>query len=153
MPIPLTGGRNARQRARSGPRTSEPRTSVSRTSRSRPSERGQATVELALVLPLVLALLVLVFQVALVARDEILVVHSARDAAREATVTHDQGRIATAATRNLHGAIVRVVRRGGVGEPVEVVVRYVSRTNLPLIGALLPDITVHGGSIMRVESP
>jgi bifunctional ADP-heptose synthase (sugar kinase/adenylyltransferase) len=95
---------------------------------------------------------VLVFQVALVARDEILVVHVARDAAREATVTHDPGRI-TAASRNLPGATVRVVRRGAVGEPVEVAVSYVSRTNLPLIGALLPDITVHGGSIMRVERP
>jgi hypothetical protein len=105
------------------------------------------------VLPLVFALLVLVFQVALVARDEILVVHSARDAAREASVTRDSGRVTTAATRNLHGATVRVVRRGGVGEPVEVDVSYVSRTNLPLIGALLPDITVHGGSIMRVEVP
>ncbi|MDQ1384438.1 MAG: hypothetical protein QOG65_1817, partial [Actinomycetota bacterium] len=119
----------------------------------RTSERGQATVELALVLPIVLALLVLVFQVALVARDEILVVHVARDAAREATVTHDPSRIATAATRNLPGAGVRVVRRGGVGAPVEVEVTYVSRTDLPLIGALLPDITLHGGSVMRVELP
>ena len=143
MPIPLAGGRNARQRARSDHPVSEMRT----------SERGQATVELALVLPIVLALLVLVFQVALVARDEILVVHVARDAAREATVTHDPSRIATAATRNLPGAGVRVVRRGGVGAPVEVEVTYVSRTDLPLIGALLPDITLHGGSVMRVEHP
>jgi Flp pilus assembly protein TadG len=143
MPIPVTGGRNARQRARSDHRIAELRT----------SERGQATVELALVLPIVLALLVLVFQVALVARDEILVVHVARDATREATVTRDPGRIATAATRNLPGATVRVVRRGGVGAPVEVEVSYVSRTDLPLIGALLPDITLHGGSVMRVERP
>jgi hypothetical protein len=143
MPIPVKGGRSARQRVRSGhlpPRT-------------RCSERGQATVELALVLPLVFALLVLVFQIALVARDEILVVHVARDAAREATVTRDPGRVSAAAVRNLPGATIRVVRRGGVGEPVEVAVTYVSRTNLPLIGALLPDLTLHADSVMRVERP
>jgi hypothetical protein len=143
MPIPVKGGRNARQRARSGHLPSQ----------TQHSERGQATVELALVLPLVLALLVLVFQVALVARDEILVVHVARDAAREATVTRDPGRVSAAAVRNLPGATVRVVRRGEVGEPVEVAVTYVSRTNLPLIGALLPDLTLHADSVMRVERP
>ena len=130
---PVTGGRGARSRAR--------------------SDHGQATVELALVLPLVLALLVLVFQVALVARDEILVVHVARDAAREATVTRDPGAVRAAAVRNLPGATVRVVRRGSVGDPVEVAVTYVSRTQLPLIGALLPDLTLHADSVMRVERP
>jgi Flp pilus assembly protein TadG len=43
-------------------------------------------VELALVLPLVLLLLLGVVQVGLVVRDQILVVHAAREAAREAAV-------------------------------------------------------------------
>ncbi len=134
MPLPVKGGRSARAtRAFRLP-----------SSATRVSEQGQATVELALVLPLVFALLVLVFQVALVARDEILVVHVARDAAREATVSRDPGRVSAAAVRNLPGATIRVVRRGGVGDPVEVAVTYVSRTNLPVIGALLPDLTLHG---------
>jgi hypothetical protein len=131
MNLPVWGGRDARSRAR--------------------SDRGQATVELALVLPLVFGMLVLLFQVALVARDEILVTHAARDAAREATVTHDTARIAAAARRNLPGAVVRVVRRGQVGEEVEVAITYVSHTDLPLVGALLPDLTLHAGSVMRVE--
>jgi hypothetical protein len=143
MPLPVKGGRSARQRARSGHLPPQ----------ARVSEQGQATVELALVLPLVIALLVLVFQVALVARDEILVVHVARDAAREATVSRDPGRVSAAAVRNLPGATIRVVRRGGVGDPVEVAVTYVSRTNLPLVGALLPDLTLHADSVMRVERP
>jgi hypothetical protein len=143
MPIPVKGGRNARQRARSGHAHSQ----------SHRSERGQATVELALVLPLVFALLVLLFQIALVARDEILVVHVARDAAREATVTGDPARVTAAAVRNLPGATVRVVHRGPVGERVEIAVSYVSHTNLSVIGALLPDITLHGESVMRVELP
>jgi Flp pilus assembly protein TadG len=133
MSVSYTGGRSARSRAR--------------------SDRGQATVELALVLPLVFGLLVLVFQIALVARDEVLVVHAARDAAREATVTRDATRVASAGRRNLPGAMVRVVRRGRVGESVEVAITYVSRTDLPLVGALLPDLTLHGRSVMRVETP
>jgi len=133
MSMSYTVGRSARSRAR--------------------SDRGQATVELALVLPLVFGLLVLVFQIALVARDEVLVVHAARDAAREATVTHDATRVVSAGRRNLPGAVVRIVRRGRVGEPVEVAITYVSRTDLPLIGALLPDLTLHERSVMRVEMP
>jgi hypothetical protein len=114
-------------------------------------ERGQATVEFALVLPLVFALLLLLVQVGLVGRDELIVVHAARDAAREATLTANAADVARAAQRTLPGSVARIVRRGAVGEAVEVQVSYVSRTELPLIGALLPDITVHGASVMRVE--
>jgi len=141
MRLLLTGGRNVREGARSD------HGSAHRT------DHGQATVELALVLPLVFALLALVFQIALVARDEIVVTHAARDAAREATVSRDPSRITAAAQQNLPGATVRVVRRGGVGEPVEVAISYVTRTKLPLVGVLLPDITLHGRSVMRVERP
>jgi hypothetical protein len=121
-------------------------------SRARP-DRGQSTVEFALVLPLLVAFLVLLFQVAVVVRDQILVVHAARDAAREAAVTHDLGRVRRAATRTLPGASVRVVRRGAPGDTVEVLVSYVAPTDLPLVGALLPDVTLRSDAVMRVERP
>jgi hypothetical protein len=108
-------------------------------------------VEFALVLPLVFGLLMLLVQVGLVGRDELLVVHAARDAIREATLTADAADVTLAAQRTLPGSVARIVLRGAVGEPVEVQVSYVSHTTLPLIGALLPDITVHGESVMRVE--
>jgi hypothetical protein len=130
---PVTGGRGARSRAR--------------------PDHGQATVELALVLPLVFGMLVLLFQIALVARDDILVVHAARDAAREATVSGDPALVAAAARRTLPGADVRIVRRGGVAEPVEVAITFVSHTNLPLVGAFVPDVTLRRESVMRVERP
>ncbi len=143
MSKPIGGGRDARVRAcpdhRQDHRTED--------------QQGQATVELALLLPLIFALLVLVFQVALVARDEIVVVHAARDAAREAAVSSDAGLVTAAARRNLPGAKVHIVRRGGVGEPVEVAISYVSHTDLPLVGALVPDLTLHGESVMSVETP
>jgi TadE-like protein len=135
---PVTGGRSARSRARSD---------------HDHSEQGQATVELALVLPLVFGLLILLFQIAVVARDDILVVHAARDAAREATVTGDAALVTAAARRTLPGAAVTIVRRGGVADPVEVAISFVAHTDLPLVGALLPDVTLHGRAVMRVERP
>ena len=49
-------------------------------------ERGQATVELALGLPVVLLGVLLVVQVGLVVADQVRVVHSAREAVRVAAV-------------------------------------------------------------------
>jgi hypothetical protein len=139
MKLPSTVGRDARTRARPDREGSAGR------------ERGQATVEFALVLPLVFAMLLLLVQIALVGRDELLVVHAARDAVREATLTANAADVARAAQRTLPGSVVRIVRRGAVGQPVQVEVSYVSRTSLPLIGTLLPDITVRSASVMRVE--
>jgi len=118
---------------------------------ARRGSAGQSTVEFALVLPLFFALLVLVFQVALFGRDEIVVTHAARAAVREASVTPNLAAITAAATRTLPGAQVAVIRRGAVGEPVEVEVTYVSRTDLPLVGALIPDLTLRSSAVMRVE--
>ena len=52
--------------------------------------RGQATVELALVLPLVVFGLLAILQVGLVVRDQVAVVHAAREAARAASVDPDR---------------------------------------------------------------
>ena len=49
-------------------------------------EGGQATVEVALLLPLLALLLLAVVQVGLVVRDQVLVTHAAREAARAAAV-------------------------------------------------------------------
>jgi hypothetical protein len=115
------------------------------------SERGQATVELALVLPMFVLFLFALVQVSLVARDKVLIVHAARAAAREASVDAGADRVRAAATHALPGARVEVKRRGGVGDPVDVAVTYVSKTDLPLIGALVPDVTLHSRVSMRIE--
>ena len=54
--------------------------------RSPRTDRGQASVELALVLPVLVLLLLALVQTALVARDEVLVQDAARAAVREASV-------------------------------------------------------------------
>ena len=115
------------------------------------SDLGQATVELALVLPVLVLFLLALVQTALVARDAVLVQDAARAAAREASVGAASGRVRDAAGRTLGGVEVEVLRSGGVGEPVEVRVRYRERTSLPLVGPFFPDITLEARTTMRAE--
>ncbi len=122
---------------------------------ARRPEAGQATVELALVLPLVMLLLLALVQAVVVARDQLLVVHAAREAAREAAVDDDPA----APTRAARAAApldpsrlaVDTAGRGGVGSDVQVVVRYRPPNRLPVVGRLLGDLTLRGEATMRVE--
>jgi hypothetical protein len=108
-------------------------------------------VELALMLPMVVLLLMAVFQVALVARDQVLAVQAARAAAREAAVDAGTGRIQGAVRDVLPGADVQVGKRGRIGEPIAVTVRIRSRTDLPLVGPLFPDPQLSARAVMRRE--
>ncbi|MCZ7528186.1 MAG: pilus assembly protein [Acidimicrobiia bacterium] len=114
-------------------------------------EAGQATVELALVLPMLLFAGLAVLQVAFVARDQVAVVHAAREAARAASVDPDPAVASEAARRVLPAATVRVGPRGGVGTPVEVEVSFRCVTDLPLVGPLFPDPTLSARVVMRAE--
>lgn len=118
-------------------------------------DRGQATVELALVLPLAVLLLLAIIQVALVARDRNLVTHAAREAARAAAVDGDPAAAVRAAERagplDPNRMQVRVRGRDGVGSRVEVTVRYTTRAGVPGIGAALGDVVLEASATMRVE--
>ncbi|MGH9156120.1 MAG: TadE/TadG family type IV pilus assembly protein [Acidimicrobiales bacterium] len=121
----------------------------------REGDRGQATVELALALPLVALLLLLVAQFGLVVRDQVLVVHAAREAARRAAVDPAEASWRQAALRAapLEPDRLQVVVTPGAGRGEEVSVRlsYRSPTFAPIIGPLLPDIVLRGGASMRRE--
>ena len=115
------------------------------------AQRGQATVEFAFVLPLVALAALAVIQVGLVVRDQMGVVHAAREAARAASVEPDPSAAVRAARRTLPGSDVDVGARPEVGGEVEVTVRYRSVTSLPLVGMLFPDPELHATAAMRVE--
>ena len=122
---------------------------------TRSDDRGQAAVELALTLPLLALLLLLVVQAALVVRDQVLVVHAAREAARAAAVDPSPGAARAAA---LAGApldpdrtTVRVGAAAATGQPVSVTVRYRTTSLGPLLDAVVPDIVVEGRASMRRE--
>jgi Flp pilus assembly protein TadG len=112
-------------------------------------------VELALVLPLVVVLLLAVVQVGLVVRDQILVVHAAREAAREAAVdpAADAPRRAALASSTLDPDRLTVTStgRGAAGSRVRVEVSYRAPTALPLVGAAVGDLTLRASVTMRVE--
>ena len=115
------------------------------------TEHGQATVEFAFILPFVIFAALAVIQVALVVRDQMGVVHAAREAARAASVDPDPSRAVRAARRSLPGATVDVSARPKVGGEITVTVHYTSSTDLPLVGALFPDPDLHASASMRVE--
>jgi hypothetical protein len=114
-------------------------------------EQGQASVELALVLPVVVLFLLGLVQTALVARNQVLLQDAARAAAREASVGADPRRVLDAARRSLPGVTVELRRAGGVGEPVVVVARYHDRTDVPLVGRIFPDVDLVARATMRAE--
>jgi len=114
-------------------------------------ERGQASVELALVLPVLILFLLGLVQTALVARDQVLLQDAARAAAREASVGAAPSRVRDAARRSLAGVTIDVQRQGGVGDPVVVVARYHDRTDVPFVGGLFPDVDLTARATMRAE--
>ena len=119
------------------------------------SDEGQAAVELALVLPLVALLLLVLVQVGLVVRDQVLVVHAAREAAREAAVeaAPEAARRAAVASSGLDGGRLTLALhgRGRPGTRVEAAVTYRSATDVPLAGALVGDVRLTARASMRVE--
>jgi len=118
-------------------------------------EGGQATLELALCLPVLMLALLLVVQVGLVVRDQVRAVHAAREAAREAAVSADPSRAEAAAqgSSDLDGSrlTVSISGRGAAGSRVTATVTYRASTDVPLVGMLLPDPVLHAEATMRVE--
>jgi Flp pilus assembly protein TadG len=119
--------------------------------RSACPQSGQATVEFALILPLVIVLILAVLQTALVVRDYVATVHAAREAVRAASVDRRPDAASDAARRVLRRARVEVGPRPAVGAPIRVEVTYTSHTDLPLVGMLFPDPEFHASATMRAE--
>ena len=116
-------------------------------------DRGQATVELALALPLICMLLCAIVQVAVISRDQLAVQLAAREAARAAAVSADPVGAATAAAYRatvLRPLAVAVREANGT---VTATVRYTNDTDVSLVGALLPAVTLSATVTMQVEPP
>jgi len=118
-------------------------------------ERGQATVEAALVLPVITFFLLGDVQIGLVVRAQVLVTHVAREAVRAAAVDADPDAARRAATSSssLDADRMKVLVQGreGPGSRVRVTVTYSVPTDVPLVGGLLGDVTLQATATMRVE--
>lgn len=118
-------------------------------------ERGQATVEFALCLPIILAVLLGLVQAGVVVRDQVRLTHAAREAAREAAVDDrpDAGRQAALARSGLDKGRLRVEVRGQRkgSRKVMVELAYTVHTDVPLVGLMVPEIELRASSAMRRE--
>lgn len=116
-------------------------------------DRGQATVEFALALPLVAVLVLGIVQLVVVARDQLAVELAAREGARAAAVAAAPTSAATAAAEravDLAPIEVSVSESDGL---VTVTVRHRSATDVPLIGLAIGDVEVAATVTMRREPP
>lgn len=119
--------------------------------------RGQATVELVLVLPVVVLALLLIIQVGLVARSQVLLVAAAREGARAGAAggpdaAPDAVRAATGLDRSrLDVETSTQSGPGTIGQLLRVEVTYRAPTEVPIIGSLLGDPTLSAQVTMRLE--
>jgi hypothetical protein len=122
--------------------------------RPRSEDEGQSTVELALVLPFVALVALAVVQVAVIAYRQVIVVHAAREGARAAAVSDDDpsgaAERAVGRSADLEPAGVSVRTRTD-DDDVAVAVTFDDPTDVPLVGGLLPDVTLSSTATMRSE--
>jgi hypothetical protein len=123
-----------------------------RSRRTSPEAKGQATVELALVLPLVLTLALALLQVGLVARDTVRVTHAARSATRAAAVGFDDAAVRQAAADGSGLSPSRLsITIDRADDLVTVRVSYRCPTDVPMVGAIAPSVVLRDQLTMRVE--
>jgi hypothetical protein len=121
------------------------------------NERGQATVELALCLPVVLFVLGALVEVGLIAADQVRLWHAAREAARIAVVEPDPAAARRAAEaagfKSLHLAVHPEPALRRAGDPLSVTVEYDRPAVMPVIGTLFRRVDLAANSTMRIEEP
>ena len=119
-------------------------------SRSEP-DSGQATVELALVMPLIISLLIIILNAGLVVRDQLAVWHAASAGARAASISPDSPDVvqqAVEAEVQLRPLQLHIVRDGDL---VTVEAKYPRTFGLWLIGGIAPPLTLSATVTMHVQ--
>lgn len=116
-------------------------------------DAGQAAVELALALPIVVLVTLAVVQVVLVVGDQVAVELAAREGARAAAVAVDPGAAAAGAASAAVALEPLDVSAADTGGRVTVTVTYTSRTDVPLIGRLVGDVPLQASVTMLREPP
>ena len=117
------------------------------------SDRGQATVELALCLPLLLLFLLGIVQVVVIVRDQLAVQLASREGARAAAVAASSGGAAEGSAERSVSLRPLLVTTTKSGSTVTVVVSHITHTDVPLIGLFIPDVTISAAATMALEPP
>ncbi|MGH2735612.1 MAG: TadE/TadG family type IV pilus assembly protein [Actinomycetota bacterium] len=120
-------------------------------------QSGQATLELALCLPLLALVLAALVEVGLLVADQARLWHAAREAARVGVVDSNEDRIEAAAERVGLSPLAVEVSPGpadrGPGEPLTVRLTYRPDGRVPLIGELAERSALRAEATMRIELP
>jgi len=116
------------------------------------SDSGQAAVELALALPLLCLLLLATVQVVVVAADQLLVIQAARVAVRAAAVSADPVASANDAVHKALGSTANV-SAATHDAYVTITVSVINDTDVPLVGAFIPEVHLVGHATMLLEPP
>lgn len=114
-------------------------------------DHGQAAVELALCTPLVCLFMLIVVQVGLVVSDHLLAHHAAREAARAASVSASPEAAGVAAAHRVAPTASAAI--SSTAGSVTATVTIHSRTDVPLIGPLVPDVVIVAHAAMAREPP
>ena len=93
----------------------------------------------------------IILQVGVVVRQKILVTNSSREAARILSVENNSSKAIEKVNETIQNAKVDISRPSKQGEYLTVTVSDVVQSNLPIIGIVLPDITLSSKTSMRVE--
>ena len=113
--------------------------------------RGQAAVELALVMPVVVVFMLLILQVGLVVREQIALIHACGAAARAASIADspdDAAHFVLAASSVGDGANIAVTTKDGM-VTVDVVINH--PTDLAIVGFFLPDLTLRASATYQLQ--
>ncbi len=120
-------------------------------------QSGQATIEAALTLPVVLVALLLIVQVGLVVRDSLALTQAAREGARAAAITADEA-AAIAAVKRAAGPLVadgieiEFVAANDRGDATTVRLSYVEKLRLPIISRIASfNLPLRATATMRSE--
>jgi Flp pilus assembly protein TadG len=115
-------------------------------------ENGQAAVEFAVALPLIVVVMLTIVQVGVSVRNEVAVELAAREGARAAAVSADPVGAAAGAARRAVDLPIEVSTAAGAGR-VAVTVTYVDPTDIAIIGAAIGPITHRATATMALEPP
>ena len=114
-------------------------------------DSGQATVELALVMPLIIGLLLIILNVGLVVRDQLAVWHAASAGARAASISPDSPDVvqqAVEAEVQLRPLHLRIVRDGDL---ITVEARYPRTIGLWVFKYIAPPLILSATVTMHVQ--
>ncbi len=114
-------------------------------------ERGQAAVEFAVALPIVVIAMLAVAQVGVAVRNEVAVELAAREGARAAAVSADPSAAGAAARRAVDLPMEVAVSVDAT--TVTVTVTYVDPTDIAIIGAAIGPVTHTATATMAIEPP